>query len=239
MQTGFEARGDRSVAHLRLDDGKANALNDASCAAIEDAISRAGSDGAGALVIWGRDGVFSGGIDLHVLGGDDPSARAATLGRIARALLALWTAPLPTVAAVTGHAIAGGAVLAMACDRRIAVADDSVRIGLNETALGMVLPTWALVIAQAAIRPDRLTDTVLLGRVMSAAEAAQTGIVEVAVPERELVSRVEAAATEAAALPTAAYGGTKRKLRGRPAADAEALVDREMGGFAGPTKGRT
>ncbi|MBV8950143.1 MAG: enoyl-CoA hydratase/isomerase family protein, partial [Actinobacteria bacterium] len=108
------------VAHARLDDGKANVLNDASLAGLEDALVRAERDGAGALVIWGRPRCFSGGVDLELVRSIDASTRTASLRRIARGLLALWNAPLPTVAAVTGHAVAGGAVLALACDWRIA-----------------------------------------------------------------------------------------------------------------------
>ncbi len=226
--------GSAPVAHLRLDDGKANALNAALVDALEGAIGRAGIDGAGALVIWGRPGCFSGGIDLKVLRRDDIGSRLAELSRIASALLALWTAPIPTIAAVTGHAIAGGAVLAMACDRRIAIDDPAFRVGVNETALGMVLPTWALVICRAAIRPDRVTDTMLLGSIYPPAEAAATGMIERAVPAAGFDAAVEAAALAAAALPTAAYAGTKRQLRGAEAERAATEIDREMSSFRGP-----
>src|SRR3954467_8543098 len=102
------ADGSAPVAHLHLDDGKANALNDGLGDALTDATARAAVDGAGALVLHGRPGCFSGGIDLKVLRRDDADARLAELAWLARGLLALWTAPIPTVAAVTGHAIAGG-----------------------------------------------------------------------------------------------------------------------------------
>ncbi|HZJ28212.1 MAG TPA: enoyl-CoA hydratase/isomerase family protein [Acidimicrobiia bacterium] len=223
------------VAHVSLDDGKANALNDASIDALLHGIDRARADGAGVLVIRGRSGVFSGGIDLGVLRGDDPQARLATLIRIARGLLAVWTAPIPTVAAVTGHAIAGGAVLAMACDQRIALDDADHRIGVNETALGMAFPTWALVICRSAIRPERLTETMLLGRTFAPSRAAETGIVERAVAPADFDTAVEDAAAEAAALPTAAYARTKLRLREAEKTRAEALIGDEMGTFGGPT----
>ncbi|MGZ8765897.1 MAG: enoyl-CoA hydratase/isomerase family protein [Acidimicrobiia bacterium] len=233
--TESAAEGSAPVAHLRLDDGKANALNAGLVDTLAGATERAGVDAAGALVIWGRPGCFSGGIDLKVLRRDDVGSRLEELSQIARGLLALWTAPIPTVAAVTGHAIAGGAVLAMACDRRIAIDDPASRIGVNETALGMVFPTWALVIARAAIHPDRLTDTMLLGSIYPPGEAASTGMVERAVPAGDFEAAVAAAAAEAAALPTAAYAGTKRQLRGAEAARAEAEIQVEMTSFRGPT----
>lgn len=222
------------VARLELDDGKANALNDASIDSLLHGIDRARADGAGALVIRGRPGVFSGGIDLAVLRGDDARARLATLERIARGLLAVWTAPMPTVAAVTGHAIAGGAVLAMACDQRIAVDDAKHRIGTTETALGMALPTWAMVIARSAIRPDRLTETILLARTFAPDRAAEIGIVDRAVARKDFDAAITAAATEAAALPTAAYARTKLRLRGAEANRADALITEEMGNLPSP-----
>jgi enoyl-CoA hydratase len=232
--TDSTVEGSAPVAHLHLDDGKANALNVGLIDVLAGAIERAGVDAAGALVIGGRRGCFSGGIDLEVLRRDDIGSRLAELSRIASGLLALWTAPIPTVAAVTGHAIAGGAVLAMACDRRIAIDDPASRIGVNETALGMVFPTWALVIARAAIRPDRITDTLLFGAVYPPREAATTGMIDQAVDSDDFDAAVAAAAAAAAALPTAAYAGTKRQLRGADAARAEAEIEREMASFRGP-----
>ena len=233
--TDSVVEGSAPVAHLHLDDGKANALNAGLVDALEGAVEQSGVDGAGALVIRGRPGCFSGGIDLAVLKREDVGSRVDELTRIARGLLALWIAPIPTVAAVTGHAIAGGAVLAMACDRRIVLDDPGFRLGVNETALGMVFPTWALVISQSAIRPDRVTDTLLLGSIFAPGEAAATGIVERAVAADEFEAAVATAATTAAALPTAAYAGTKRRLRGAEAERAEAEIVREMGSFRGPT----
>jgi enoyl-CoA hydratase len=122
----------------------------------------------------------------------------------------------------------------MACDRRIAIDDPAFRIGVNETALGMVFPTWALVIARAAIHPDRITDTMLLSAIYPPREAASTGMVEQAVGSDDFDAAVGAAAAAAAALPTAAYAGTKRQLRGAEAARAEAEIEREMASFRGP-----
>ncbi len=232
--TESTVEGSAPVAHLHLDDGKANALNAALVDALEGAIDQAGIDAAGALVIWGRPGCFSGGIDLKLLRRDDVESRLAELSRIASGLLSLWTAPIPTVAAVTGHAIAGGAVLAMACDRRVAIDDPAFRVGVNETALGMVFPTWALVIARAAIRPDRLTDTMLFGSIYPPREAAAAGLVERVVPAGEFEDAVASVAAQAAALPTGAYGGTKRQLRGSEAGRAKAEIEREMASFRGP-----
>lgn len=217
------------IAHVTLDDGKANVLNAASCAALRGGIEAAADARAGALVIHGRDGMFSGGIDLGLVRESDPAVRAAGLQEVAHTLLAVWTAPLPTVAAVTGHAIAGGAILAMACDRRIGTAG-AFKVGINETRLRMVFPTWALVIAQAGIRREHWGATILQGDLVDPDTAALQGVLEeVVAPERHTGRVAEVAAT-LAEIPTRAYAGNKRLLRGADAARAAALVASEMGG---------
>lgn len=226
---------DNGVSRVVMDDGKANALNDAWCDGIDAALDRAAADRAGALVLAGRPGVFSAGIDLGLLRSDDASARAASLTRVARTVLRLWLAPLPTVAAVTGHAMAGGAVLALACDRRLAV-DVDAKVGLNETALGLVMPTWALVVTRAGVRAERLTEVMLSARLYTPADAVATGIVEECVDPDLFEMRVDEVARGLTALPTRAYAGTKRMLRGADAALAESRVDEEMGSRFAPVE---
>jgi enoyl-CoA hydratase len=228
MTVTYELDAD-GVAHARMDDGKANVLNDTSCAGLRDAIARAGDDRAGALVIWGREGMFSGGIDLTVIRSDDPEARLASLCGIAHTLLAVWTAPIPTVAAVTGHAIAGGAILAMACDRRIVTSGGAKppKLGVNETQLGMVFPTWAIAIVAAGIKPEHHTEVMLEGPLLDPAGAARVGLVhEVA---DDLVEAVARATGALAPLPTKAYAGNKAMLRRAVAAAAAERVAAEMG----------
>lgn len=223
---------EQGVAHARMDDGKANVLNDTSCAGLRDALARASDDRAGALVIWGREGMFSGGIDLGIIRGDDPAARLASLSGIAHTVLAVWTAPLPVVAAITGHAIAGGAILSLACDRRI-VARGKAKLGVNETQLGMVLPTWAVVIVESAVRFECRTEVMLEGRLFDADGAARVGIAHTVTDDGGLADAVAAATTDLAALPTRAYAGNKAMLRSAEAQRAASLVATEMGaGFA-------
>lgn len=223
------------VAHVRFDDGKANVLNDLSVSGLEDAIARAGDDHAGAMVIWGRPRCFSGGIDLTLLRETDVEMRTAALRHIARGLLAVWNAPLPTVAAITGHAVAGGAVLALACDWRIA-ADVEANIGLTETAIGLVMPTWATVIAQGALGTVAAEEAILGAAVLSPREAAEKGFVHEVVAAERFPTRVSEYAAQLTELPTAVYGTTKQRLHAAASDRGEAFVDAEMGpGFAPQT----
>lgn len=226
MPVTYELR-DR-VAHARMDDGKANVLNDESLAGLEGALARAEADNAGALVLWGRERCFSGGIDLKLVKADDPDARTETLRRIARGLLAVWNARLPTIAAITGHAIAGGAVLALACDWRIA-ADVDANIGLNETAIGLVMPTWAIVIVQAALGEIAAQEAMLGAALVSPREAAERRWVHELVASERLESRVDEFAEQLVELPARVYGATKRRLHHAAFEEASARVDAEMG----------
>lgn len=215
------------VAHLRMDDGTANVLNRGSCDELRRGIAGAADDHAGALVLSGRAGIFSGGIDLAVLRDRDADRRRITLIHISHTLLALWTAPIPTVAAVTGHAIAGGAILAMACDVRIGVAG-AFKIGTNETSLRMVLPRWASTIIGDAIRPECANEVMVLGRLYDPDGAERVGIVHETAPVDGLDIVVDTVASELAALPTTTYAANKLHLRGDRAQAAAGLVRREM-----------
>ena len=122
----YELRGD--VALLSFDDGKANVISSQSTAALSAALDRAEKK-AKALVLAGRAGRFSAGFDLSVMrqGG---AAVAEMVGAGAELGLRLYGFSLPTVGAVTGHALAMGAVLLLTADERIS-GDAPAKIGLN------------------------------------------------------------------------------------------------------------
>src|SRR5947208_645336 len=165
-----------NVAQITLDDGKVNAMALAFFAGLNAALDRAEHERPGALVIAGRAGVFSAGLDLKVLPTLAPDALERTMVAFGRTMLRVFTFPIPTVAAVTGHAIAGGAMLAFACDLRF-MAEGPFRLQLNEVAIGLALPTWAIVLAQAAVPPRRHTEAILHARAYSPEEALERHIV--------------------------------------------------------------
>lgn len=103
---------DGTSARVRMDDGKANTLSPAFFDDLRGCVEKAGADGAKALVLRGNDRMFSAGIDLNLMSeGFDRAGEL--LSKIGIGLLDFWTAPLPTIAVIEGHAIAGGLVLAM------------------------------------------------------------------------------------------------------------------------------
>ena len=127
-------------------------------------------------------------------------------------MLRVFLFPIPTVAAVGGHAIAGGALLMFACDLRVA-ADTAARLRLNEVAIGLALPSWAILIARSAIPPRWRTETMLHARSYSPAEAKTRGFVDTVVPPEQLLAAAAEAAAPLAALDPTAYATSTTRLR--------------------------
>lgn len=205
---------DGEVAVLTMDDGKVNAINFEWVADCTAAVDRAQAEGAGAIVFRGRDGIFSAGLDLKAL----PTYGERLVEFVAayeRIKTRLFTLPLPVVADVGGHALAGGAVLLLCCD--YAVSDVTPkRIGLTETQVGIPMPDFVLVMAQARLNPAWWSRAILAGDVLAPEEACRAGFLSELVPDAAARSaRAMARARELAKLPRGAYAGTKAKLRER------------------------
>jgi len=165
------------IATIALDDGKANAMNADWFAAFGEALDRAEKDGAAVVLLRGRTRMLSGGLDLKFLPTLAGDALPAFVRRFAETGLRLWTLPAVTVAEITGHAIAGGCVLASACDRRVGLAGD-FRYQMNEHAIGIDLPEWMHeIVSSAWPRPDA-ERLMLLAEVYSPERAHRVGMLE-------------------------------------------------------------
>ena len=194
MTSAFTFEVDDGVAVLRLDDGKANAVNYETLAAIDSAVSDAEQD-AKALVIAGREGRFSAGFDLGLVG-QGPEAARAVVAAGARTAMRIYGAKVPVVAACTGHAIAFGAIMLLSSDVRLG-ADVSAKIGLNEVSIGMPLPVFGVELARDRLSPRCFTAATTLATLYSPADAVDAGYLDELVPPDELM---DAAVARAAAL---------------------------------------
>lgn len=217
-----ERNGNVLVVHV--DDGKANALSRATIAEIMAALDDAeGDESIGAVVLHGRPGKFSAGFDLSVMGSGDFTAVATLMcdgGDLVRRIYGL---PVPVVVACTGHALAAGAFVLLAADLRVG-ADVACKIGLNEVAIGIVLPDWAITMCHERLSKRHIQRAVLLAEVTGPAGAVEAGFLDVVVPEGEVLSAAVARATEYAAFTRAAYHGSVLALRG----DALALLEQQV-----------
>ena len=220
----------RRVAIITLDDGKANVMSVPFFVRLMDALDRAERDNARAVVFAGRPGMFSGGLDLKLL----PTLSApelATLAReFARTLLRVFTFPSPTVAAITGHAIAGGSILAFACDKRFA-ADGPFRIQVNEVAIGIPVPSWMLLIAENAVPRRYHTEAILHARAYSPSDALERGLLDaVCAAGEDVRSAALDAARALTTLAPTAYAETKRRMRAADVVRALELLEDEAPG---------
>ena len=202
---------DDGVAIVTLDDGKANAFSTAAVVQLEAHLDQAEADGARALVIVGRPGRFSAGFNLDEMTGSVEEMRALVV-RGARFWMRLYGFPMPTVAACTGHALAGGALTLLSCDLRIA-ADVPAKIGLNEVAIGLTLPKFGVELAMDRLVKPAIAAATMGGQLYDAAGAVQVGFLDRVVPAEDLLDVAVAEARRLGALGTAAYAGTKQNAR--------------------------
>ena len=206
-----------SVAVLAIDDGKANAITTVEFESLARALDEIEKSDASAVVMTGRPGFFSAGLNLKVLPTLTAPQMQALVTRFGEVLVQLFLFPRPVVAAMSGHAIAGGALLALACDVRL-FAEGPFRFGLNEVPGGIFLPQFAVELMRAACPAEYLVEQVLHGRMLSPTEAKERRLVEAVVAPEALMAAAIARATALGDLAGNAYAITKMKLRG-PAAD--------------------
>ena len=201
---------DGKVAVLRMDDGKANAVSAELMDELDTLLERAREE-ARAVVLAGREGRFSGGFDLTVMMASPDSARDL-VNTGAQFLMSLYLHPQPVVAACTGHALAAGALLLLASDVRIG-SQGTFKIGLNEVAIGMRLPIFAIELARDRLSRKHFVEASALGRVYNPTEAVDAGFLDRAVPADKCIQEAVAAARKLADLPTGALAETKRLTR--------------------------
>jgi enoyl-CoA hydratase len=204
------------VAVLGMNAGKANAISGTFLEQLGAQLDALGD--ARALVITGYQSFFSGGLDLPALLSLGRAQMSAFIDAFGASMLRIFELPLPVVAAVNGHAVAGGCVLAMQADQRL-MADGNARIGLNEVTLGIGLPTIVVETLRCQLPPPSLRPIALEGRMLLPREALQLGLVDEVVAPAELAQRAIARARELGSLPRGAYAQIKASLR-RTASEA-------------------
>ena len=195
------------VAVIELRHGRVNALDLELVGALAATVRELAE---APIVLTGRGSVFSAGVDLRRLvdGGADYVARF--LPALDEALLAVFEAPGPVVAAVNGHAIAGGCILAAACDVRLM---SGGRIGVPELLVGLPFPVAALEILRHAAG-SRVDELALTGRTVDTSAALALGLVHEIVPPESLLEEAVRRAGALARIPQLTYRLTKEQLRG-------------------------
>jgi enoyl-CoA hydratase len=223
MFVSVESSGE--VALVRVDRPPANAIHLELLDELVGALEGLAADVPAAVVIAGRDGFFSAGVDLKALPSYGPQEHRRMVTGINRMVLAAYGMSCPLIAAVTGHAIAGGLVLALCADLRVASLEG--RYGLTEVKVGVPYPQAAIGVVRAELAPHAARNLVLGNRLIDGPEALRLGLFDEALAPEAVLARAVQLATEMVPFPVHVYAATKRELRDRTISAIKAAVESE------------
>jgi len=214
----------QGIRLVTLERPPVNALDVETLHELADVLDTAAADGdVAGLVLTGAGRVMSAGADLtKVLQAGDDYVDAG-IDALSRAFRTLFMFPKPVVAAVNGHALAGGAVLVCGCDHRVMGAGAG-RIGVIELAAGVPFPAWALQLVSHRVHAGYLEEVVLFGRAYEPEVALRYGLIDEVVGNDEIMDVALNRAGELAQVPRRTFSLTKRSLRAAAVAKAEALA---------------
>ncbi len=198
-----------NASWIAVDDGKVNAMS----GTLLDSISAALADARQAalpVVISGRPGIFSAGFDMKVLGSGDRSRQQALLNKGIDLIAAMLSYPLPIVCLCSGHAYPMGAFMLLSADYRIGASGDW-RIGLNEVAIAMTVPPFALALAEHRLTRPGLARVGTAG-LLAPAQAREYGYLDEVVDAADLHTTAARVVEEFAALDLPSYQATKQAM---------------------------
>jgi enoyl-CoA hydratase len=231
MGTLVRYQSEGGLAMVRMDDGKVNVMSSAMLGEINAALDRAEAEKA-VVLLAGREGVFSAGFDLRVLGeGGSPAVSMVRSGfELAERIL---TFPLPVVMACGGHAVAMGLFLLLSGDYRIG-ADGPYKLTANEVAIGLTMPHAAIEILRQRLAPAYFNRAVTLAEPFAPSDALAGGLIDRVVPPGELDQAALAAASALTKLDLQAHAASKLRARQQTAVALRAAIEAD---YASPSLG--
>jgi enoyl-CoA hydratase len=222
---------DDGAAVVRLDDGKVNVISHRVIELLHAALDRSLEE-ADAVAIIGREGKLSAGFDLTEMTAGIERTKAL-VGSGGHLLMRIYGHPQPVVLGVTGHALAAGALLALSCDVRIG-GDGPAKIGLNETAIGMGLPHYAVELALERLSPAHLRRGAVQAEIYDAPGAVEAGYLDRVVPAADVERETIEEARRLGQLPASAYRHTKLALHRALIDRVEPNIDPDMASLTAP-----
>ncbi len=220
-------RYEAGVAYLTLDDGKVNVMSTAMLRDIGAALDRAEADKAVVVLRSARPGIFSAGFDLKIFAAGDVE-RSAEMVRVGSELaLRLMGFPHPTIGVMEGHAFPMGTFLLLACDVRLG-ARGAFRMGLNEVAIGIAPPTFAIELARTRIHPAWLSRTAVLGEMYEPEEALTAGFLDRVVPADTIDESLGEIVTALKGINGPPHALAKQRLRAKAMASIRQAIDAEI-----------
>ena len=214
------------VGTIVIDDGKANVMSLAMLNALHAAFDQAERDKA-VVLLKARGKHFSGGFDLSVFAKGSAEDQYLMVKAGAELALRILSFPTPVVAACQGNAYPMGAFLIMSSDHRIA-AEGDYRIGMNEVAIGLTVPRFAIEIARQRLTPAYFSRTVITGEMFGPAEAVTAGFFDRLVPADGLEQCAEKTAQALAKINLTAHAATKARARGAAIRLIREVIDEDI-----------
>lgn len=213
------------IAVIQMDHGRANAMDLEFCCELTRALSQVASSDSGAAILVGNDRVFSAGVDLVKLLDHGQEYLEQFLPELVNCFKACFQFPKPLVAAIDGHAVAGGCIIATACDRRLI--HKKAKIGIPELRVGVPLPSIGIEIIRFAVDPGALQSMLNFGKTFRGEEAIRVGLADQVVGKDELLSRAIGATQQLLAIPATVFEITKKQMR----APANRIVEQNEAEF--------
>ncbi|MDA9404964.1 crotonase/enoyl-CoA hydratase family protein [Bradyrhizobium sp. CCBAU 45389] len=215
------------VARIVLDDGKVNVMSAAMLGGIGGAFDRAEKEAEMVVLRSARPGIFSAGFDLKVFASGDAAKSLEMVRAGAELALRLMAFPHPTIGVMEGHAFPMGTFLLLACDVRLG-ARGPHRMGLNEVAIGIAPPSFAIELARSRVHPAWLSRTATLGEMYEPDEARTAGFLDRVVAPEAIDDALEEIIAVLRAIHKPSHAIAKKRLR-QPTMDAmRAAIDREL-----------
>jgi enoyl-CoA hydratase len=222
---------DEQVATIVMDEGKANSIDPGFVRNMRESLRQVHDSEAHAAVLVGVGNAFSAGLRLPVVSALERPDLKAFMRDFTEMLVDILAGPTPLVAAINGHAIAGGCILAMACDHRVMVHGD-YRIGLNEIDLGIRFPIAALEVAMAVLPRTSWTEMLLRGRMANPEVAVGLGLVHQLADRKLLLQAATAVARDFASKPPQAMALLRRDVNARLVERIRTRIDASIEEFA-------
>jgi len=199
------------IALVRMNHGKVNAMDLEFCRLLTDELKRIEASDAGAAILTGNERVFSAGVDLVAALEGGQEYLKLFLPALVDCFKTIFQFSKPLIAAINGHAVAGGCILATACDRRLI--HHHAKIGVPELRVGVPLPAIAIEIMRFAVAQEALQSMVTVGKSYRDAEAIRVGLADSVVKKDQMLELAIAEAESQLAIPTQVFSVSKRQLR--------------------------
>jgi enoyl-CoA hydratase len=215
-----------AISTIVMDDGKTNVMSLAMLNALHAAFDAAEQDKT-VPILSARGRHFSGGFDLNVFKSGSAEQQYLMVRAGAELALRILSFPTPVVVTCHGNAFPMGAFLIMSSDHRIA-AEGDYRIGMNEVAIGLTVPRFAIEIARQRLTPAYFSRVVINAEMVGPAQAVTAGFFDRVVPAAELEHAARAAAEALSTLDMVAHAATKARARGAVISMIRAMIDEDI-----------